>query len=471
MRFPEKEPFAMPKLIVPAPTLSPARPPQPAWRLRVQDPTGETRLLKLGGRACLGKGPGAHVRLRDPLCAASAAILECREDGGEGAPYWLEVPPGSPDARLGDLRVRAACLPPGLPLVLGETTLILERGAPAEGESGGAGGGDGWQALADAHTPAGARPWLTCSPEGRETRRLALRAAATPLSVYLAGETGVGKEVLAHLIHAWSARARGPFVPLHCAALPLSIVESELFGHVKGAFTGATQQRPGALMQAHGGTLFLDEVGDLPMDIQVKLLRFLESGEIRPVGSDRLTHADVRLVCATHRPLTRLVDEGKFRQDLYYRLASVTIEIPPLRARPEDIDLLASRFGADLKRAISPEAMQRLQAYDWPGNVRELRHAIERAAALGDAFAPMIDAHAFDFLLTRDSLLRTPALELGLPLLKLDEMERALILKALRLAQGNRGAAAESLGVARSTLFEMLKRHGIPGPRAAESDG
>src|SRR3954467_3600220 len=173
---------------------------------------------------------------------------------------------------------------------------------------------------------------------------IARKAAATPLSIYLAGETGTGKEVLAHLLHAWSQRAPGPFGPVHGGALPLSLAESELFGHVKGAFTGAVQSRPGALMQAHGGTLFLDEIGDLPLDIQVKLLRFLENGEIRPVGADRASRADVRIVCATHHPLHKLVEEGKFRRDLYYRLASVTIEIPSLRARPDDIHMLATKF-------------------------------------------------------------------------------------------------------------------------------
>jgi DNA-binding NtrC family response regulator len=219
---------------------------------------------------------------------------------------------------------------------------------------------------------------------------MARKAATTPLSIYLAGETGTGKDVLAHLVHAWSERASGPFVPLHCGALALSLVESELFGHVKGAFTGAIHQRPGALLQAHGGTLFLDEVADLPMDVQVKLLRFLENGEIRPVGSDHVSRSDVRLVCATHRPLAQLVDEGKFRRDLYYRLASVTIQIPTLRSRPDDIALLADRIAVDLKRRLSPMARARLKTHSWPGNVRELRHAVERACALAGPFTSIL---------------------------------------------------------------------------------
>ncbi len=220
-------------------------------------------------------------------------------------------------------------------------------------------------------------------------------------------------------------------------------------------------------MQAHGGTLFLDEVGDLPLDIQVKLLRFLENGEIKSVGSDRTSRADVRIISATHKPLLKLVEEGKFRRDLYYRLASVTVEIPPLRTRPQDIQMLAHRFAADLGRTISPRALLRLQAHSWPGNVRELRHAIERASGLSGPFANHLGEAEFEFLLTPENIEQTPELELGAPILTLEEMERALLLKALRLTGGNRANAAKILGIARSTIFEMLKRHKIEKKRAA----
>jgi transcriptional regulator with PAS, ATPase and Fis domain len=221
-------------------------------------------------------------------------------------------------------------------------------------------------------------------------------------------------------------------------------------------------------MQAHNGTLFLDEVGDLPLDIQVKLLRFLENGEIRPVGADRPSRADVRLLCATHHPLKKLVEEGKFRRDLYYRLASVTIEIPSLRTRPDDIRMLAIRFASDLSRTLSERALLRLQAHRWPGNVRELRHAIERASGLAGPFVPVLDEECFEFLLTPENITETPGLELGAAILTLEEMERVMLLKALRLAYGNRAKAAKILGVARSTLFEMLKRHRIRGPKSRE---
>ncbi len=433
------------------------------WQLQIQDPSGETRTIPLSGSmigsVTLGRSEQSSILLRDPTAAREAAVIWPTGAGPSGSksssPYWLRVPEGSPDAKLGDLAVRVAHLPSDLPFQLGESRLKL---IPARSQD------------SLPQNPAGVRPWLTATDEGRSVLWMTKKAASTPLSIYLAGETGTGKEVLAHLIHAWSERASGPFVPLHCGALAQSLAESELFGHTKGAFTGAIHQRPGALMQAHNGTLFLDEIGDLPLDIQVKLLRFLENGEIRPVGADRPSKADVRLICATHHPLTQLVEDGKFRRDLYYRIASVTIQIPPLRTRPEDVELLATRFGQDLSRGISESAMLRLQAHAWPGNVRELRHAIERASGLAGPFSPILAESAFDFLLTPDNVTQSPGLELGVPVLKLEEMERVMLLKALRLARGNRANAARILGVARSTLFEMLKRHKVCGPRSLMKD-
>ena len=218
------------------------------------------------------------------------------------------------------------------------------------------------------------------------------------------------------------------------------------------------------MLQAHNGTLFLDEIGDLPLDIQVKLLRFLENGEIRPVGADHIVRADVRIVCATHQSLKQLVAEGKFRRDLYYRLASVSIEIPTLRSRPDDLKDLAVRFARELGREIHPQAILRLQAYSWPGNVRELRHAIERASGMSGPFEKVLSEESFEFLLTPDSVSARPEIEIG-SVLTLVEMEKALLVRALRLSDGNRAKAARILGVARSTLFEMVKRHRIPGPR------
>jgi DNA-binding NtrC family response regulator len=429
------------------------------WQIRIQDPSGEERIQPLRGAVSIGRMENSNVILRDPGTPKRAALIWAASESEDlnpdsalsHSPFWIRVPEGAPSALLGDLEIREAHVPSGVPVRIGDTRLRVE---PVASE------------LALPDLPSGVRPWLTRTETGRRLLWMAKKAAATPLSLYIAGETGTGKEVIAELLHSWSERASGPFVPLHCGALALSLAESELFGHVKGAFTGASHHRPGALMQAHGGTLFLDEVGDLPLDIQVKLLRFLENGEIRPVGADRPSRADVRLLCATHLPLQKLVEEGKFRRDLYYRLASVTLELPSLRSRPEDIEMLAHRFTADLGRTISSRAMLRLKSHSWPGNVRELRHAIERAGGLAGPFSRTLTEESFEFLVTSDLSNPISDVEFGSGILTLKEMERVMLLKALKLSRGNRAQASKILGIARSTLFEMMKRHGICGPRA-----
>jgi transcriptional regulator with PAS, ATPase and Fis domain len=420
-------------------------------RLEIRDPSGETRTLSLpeSGELSIGRLAGADILLRDPTLPEWLGVLDC-----EGELPWLRLPETGPIATLAAIPVLQARIPVDLPLRIGETTIRL---LPAEREG------------VLPVFPRTGIAWKTASESGAALLWTTKKAAGTPLSIYIAGETGTGKEVIASLIHAWSDRAGAPFVPLHCGALAPSLAESELFGHVKGAYTGAHSQRVGALLAAHGGTLFLDEVGDLSLDLQVKLLRFLENGEIRPVGSDQIRHSDVRVVCATHLPLRKLVEEGKFRRDLYYRLASVTLDIPTLRSRPEDTALLARDFAAELGKTVSPRALLRLQAYSWPGNVRELRHAIERAAGLAGSFQPILDEEAFAFLFTGNSEESSHGYvgaELADGMLTLVEMERVMLLRALKLSRGNRADAAKILGVARSTLFEMLKRFRIEGPRA-----
>lgn len=426
------------------------------YQIRIQDPSGETRTLKIPTDATelvLGNDRESHIPLRDPSLGFRVGRLvphrnEQMKD--RSSSLWICLDDSTPTAKLAGVRIKSSELPLRTPVRLGETLITLESRLPIQDLP---------------SFPTSTRAWITASESGKKLLWLSKKAAATPLSVYLAGETGVGKEVLAHLIHAWSDRAAGPFVPIHCGALPVSLAESELFGHVKGAFTGATHHRPGAFLQAHNGTLFLDEIGDLPLDIQVKLLRFLENGEIRPVGADQTTRADVRILCATHHPLRKLVEEGKFRRDLYFRLASVTLEIPTLRSRPEDIELLATEFAQNLKKTLSAEALLRLKAYVWPGNVRELRHTIERACALAGAFDHHLSEEHFEFLISPETIEENPTLEFGSSVLKLHEMERLMLLKALRLTHGNRAQAAKVLGVARSTLFEMLKRYRIQGPK------
>lgn len=417
------------------------------WKLLIEEPSGGIKTRKIEKELWIGRSDQVDILLRDPTAAPYSVRLTPRGENG----FWAQVPEDAPELQILDLKVRSALIPRGIPFKVGETRLKIlpQENSPTLPEQ-----------------PNGMTHWLSCSDEGRKVLWTIKKAAPTQLSIYLAGETGTGKEILAHLIHSWSDRSEGLFIPLHCGALSLSLAESELFGHEKGSFTGAYRQRPGALLQAHGGTLFLDEIGDLSLELQVKLLRFLENGEIRPVGSDRLSKADVRIICATHHSLEQLVEQGKFRQDLYYRLASVTVPIPPLRERPEDIELLSKKFAHDLNRVLLPQSVLRLQAHRWPGNVRELRHCIERAAGLSGPFEKELGEEAFSFLSTPQNVLHTPEVELGAPVLTLFEMERIMILKALRIAKGHRGVAAKILGIARSTLFERLKKHRIAGPRS-----
>ncbi len=294
----------------------------------------------------------------------------------------------------------------------------------------------------------------------RKVRELAARVAPTDSSVVLQGESGTGKGVLARLIHRHSHRAAGPFVDLSCAALPPTLVESELFGHEKGAFTDAKTRKPGLLEVAHGGTLFLDEVAELDLAAQSKLLKVLEERCFRRVGGLREVEVDVRLIVATHVDLRQAVEEGRFRGDLFYRLNVFRIEMPPLRERGEDILELAYAFIAELNprmrrrvTRIADAAAQCLLRFPWPGNVRELRNVIERAMILatGDTLTP---AHLPDDI--RAAARGRPSGRVA----TLEEVEAAHIEKVLKLCQGNIKLAAERLGISRSTLYAKLERLG-----------
>jgi two-component system, NtrC family, response regulator HydG len=210
-------------------------------------------------------------------------------------------------------------------------------------------------------------------------------AAPTDATVLIEGETGTGKELVAKALHRLSRRSRAPFVAVNCAALPESLVESELFGHAKGAFTGADRMREGRFRQANGGTLFLDEIGEMPLSLQAKLLRVIQEGEVQPLGMDQTQNVDVRVIAATNRKLDELVSAGKFRSDLYYRLNVVPLQLPPLRDRREDIAPLAAHFLGSAGRRFTPAAMATLERYSWPGNVREMENLIQRLAVLKPA--------------------------------------------------------------------------------------
>ena len=277
--------------------------------------------------------------------------------------------------------------------------------------------------------------------------------------VLILGESGTGKELVARSIHFSGSRRNKPFVPVDCSALVPTLIESELFGYVKGAFTGAMHAKTGLMESAGSGTLFLDEIGDLPVDLQAKLLRALQEKEMKPVGStDRISIA-VRVIAATNRDLEAAVRQGQFRQDLFFRLNVVQIKLPPLRERKSDIPLLVNSFlekfsEAGRMRTISEEAMARLIAYDWPGNIRELENAIERAVALGSG--PILHVGDLPSGLHYAVGDRMPQTD---ELMPLEELERRAILRALREAGGDKLAAARLLGIGKTTLYRKLKQY------------
>jgi DNA-binding NtrC family response regulator len=286
------------------------------------------------------------------------------------------------------------------------------------------------------------------------------KVAATDANVLLLGENGVGKEVIARAIHRKSERAQPVFIPVDMGAVPESLFESELFGHRKGAFTGAVEDRAGRFQLANGGTLFLDEIGNIPVAMQSKLLQVLQTHTVTPVGSDRSVQVDIRIICATNQPLREMIAQGKFREDLLYRINTVEIHIPPLRTRGEDIDLLTDHFLQQYARkyrkdglTIHPDARAKLRRYAWPGNVRELQHIIERAVILceGNLLQPA-DFHLSDALLTPRQTPQT---------LNLFDHEKKLIAEALERYQGNISKAAEALGLTRAALYRRMEKHGI----------
>ncbi|MFM9960992.1 MAG: sigma-54-dependent transcriptional regulator [Planctomycetaceae bacterium] len=301
-------------------------------------------------------------------------------------------------------------------------------------------------------------------------KRLIDKIAPTDSSVLILGETGTGKELVARRIHDLSPRAAMPFVAVNCGALPEQLVESELFGHRKGAFTGAEVSRKGLLEVADGGTLFLDELGELDKAMQVKLLRFLESGEVRRVGENEAFHVDVRIVCATNRPLTDMIDAGSFREDLFFRINTFEVPLPSLRERKEDIPALAQALIArHLKRRQAParivpqETLDVLMSHDWPGNVRELANALEHAVILSDGQAISPEDLPSSLSTRRFRKSSGPSVDASLmaPMASktLQEMERTMILATLERHAGDKPKAAAELGIALKTLYNKLNQY------------
>jgi two-component system NtrC family response regulator len=303
------------------------------------------------------------------------------------------------------------------------------------------------------------------APATRHALELARKVAGTDSTVLLRGESGTGKDLFARTLHALSRRAGGPWVKVNCGAIPEHLLESELFGHEKGAFTGAVRQKPGRFEDAHQGTLFLDEIGELPTPLQVKLLQVIEEKTFTRVGGNQPIVVDVRILAATNRPLEEMVRERTFREDLFFRLNVFPITLPPLRERTGDVPRLAAhvlqRHGASPEKLL-PEALRALSAHAWPGNVRELEHTLERALILAGA-DPIGPEH---FAFAPAGVAASPGWVPEIPEegLSLEALERELILKALERARGNKSLAARLLGLTRRTLYSRMEKHGLRRP-------
>ncbi|WP_313536509.1 PEP-CTERM-box response regulator transcription factor [Sphingomonas sp.] len=301
---------------------------------------------------------------------------------------------------------------------------------------------------------------LTAAPEMLKVTRTIERVAGADVSVMLLGASGTGKELLARGLHEASPRARGSFVAINCAAIPETLLESELFGHEKGAFTGAVKTTEGKIELAQGGTLFLDEVGDIPLPLQVKLLRFLQERVIERIGGRKPIPVDTRIVCATHRDLDAMVAEGRFREDLYYRLAEIVVRIPSLAERPGDAGLLARHFLALYaeqmragQKSFAPDALAAIDAWGWPGNVRELENRIKRAVIMAEG--KMVHAEDLDLAPGDAAAINLRAVR--------EAADRQAIRHALARSDGNVSAAARLLGISRPTLYDLLKAYDLQG--------
>ena len=307
---------------------------------------------------------------------------------------------------------------------------------------------------------------IAASPQMLDICRTIEKIAPADVTSLIIGETGTGKELLARAIHDLSGRSDQPFAAINCAAIPENLLESELFGYEKGAFTGATQNKKGKIELAHGGTLFLDEIGDMPMSLQAKLLRFLQERVIDRVGGVKSIPVDVRVVCATHRDVRQLIDSGEFREDLYYRVSEITVEVPPLRAREGDAVVIAQALLKEFSRtmdrsglAFTEEALRAIKSYNWPGNVREMINKVKRATIMADGKR----VTAADLELTCDESLDGAILNLRQVR---EDAERKAVMQALQSSQFNMAQAARLLGITRPTLYNLTDKYRIPTSQA-----
>jgi DNA-binding NtrC family response regulator len=410
----------------------------------------------------IGSSPDADVPIADGAISREHLAIRL------GAHGWIVSDVGSTNGTfIGDLRIERATIGDEALVRIGKSTVRLESLSETVEQ--------------EISPRASFGRMLGASAAMREMFAMLERVAATDLTVLVEGETGTGKELAAEGLHDASRRA-GAFVAVNCGAIPRELIESELFGHEKGAFTGAIRERTGAFLAADKGTLFLDEVGELPLDMQAKLLRVLERREVKPVGSDRVRPVDVRIVAATHRSLSRDVTAGLFRQDLYYRLAVVVVRVPPLRTRLEDLRLLVDHIQEELSRRraaagqppcerLDETAIAMLLRYDFPGNVRELRNIVERWTVLGATAAPGNPAVGGALVDNAPGARAPSARELDATLLALpyheareawiERFERAYIEAILQKSGGNVSKASRDAGIDRRHLQRMMARMGI----------
>jgi two-component system response regulator HydG len=382
-------------------------------------------------------------------------VLEARPH----MPVILITAFGSMDTAIQAIRAGAYDFLPK-PFEIDQLALAIERGATLAHLR------DEVQQLRQMVAPQSFGELVGSSPRMRELYSKLAKIAGNDAAVLLAGESGTGKELVARAIHATSPRAKGPFVAINCAAMPAQLLESELFGHAKGAFTDAKAAKVGLFFSASGGTLFLDEIGELPLEIQPKLLRVLQERTVRPVGANTETRFDARVICATNRDLEGMIEDQRFREDLYFRINVLTIALPPLRARGGDILVLARHFLERISArtgkpvpGLSAEAAQKLMTYPWPGNVRELENGMEYAVALsvGREIAIGDLPDKIRGYQSTQIVLATSDPE---QLITLDELERRYVLRVLESLEGNKAAAARVLGIERRTLYRMLERWG-----------
>ncbi len=406
---------------------------------------GERRVLdaERPGRMLIGTSPACELRLTDPHVSRRHIALE--QDGAELRLTDLGSTNGT---RVGTVRVIEAMLGSGASVQLGDTKLSVEPMAP--------------ESVDRLSSATSFGKLVGQSVAMRRLYPICQRLAASNVPILLEGETGTGKEVLAEALHEQGARASGPFIVFDCSAVTPSLLESHLFGHERGAFTGATTVRKGVFELASGGTLFIDEIGDLDIALQARLLRAIERGEVCRVGSERWLSVNVRIVAATRRDLDKEVQAGRFRDDLFYRLAVARVELPPLRRRYGDIGLLARHFWDELagaEQALPYELFERFEEYDWPGNVRELYNAVARHAALGD-LAEFDEQPSPDP--SPDVVEQILSLDLPLPRARqrlLAEFERRYVARVLERHDGNVGQAVAASGIARRYFNLLRARH------------